>query len=94
MNFTWVPAEFLAQQNVSSWTDLPVWVPAGDDSAGFSAVRNERALGKGLSFRPFALTARDTIDWFATLSEERQTNLRAGIKSDREAEVLKSWHSP
>ncbi len=93
MNFTWVPAEFLAEQNVSGWTDMPVWVPPDDESAGFSDVSNQRALSKGLAFRPFAVTARDTLDWFATLPEERQANLRFGIKSEREAEVLKAWHA-
>jgi 2'-hydroxyisoflavone reductase len=31
----WVPAAFLEAQNVSPWSDMPVWVPAQGDGAGF-----------------------------------------------------------
>lgn len=91
--FTWVPADFLDEQKVQPWSDMPVWIPPIDEMKGFSRFDCTRALAQGLSFRPLADTARDTLEWFEGLSEERRSQLRAGIEPEREAEVLSLWHS-
>jgi 2'-hydroxyisoflavone reductase len=90
--FTWVPADFLAEQKVAPWSDMPVWVPATGDDIGFGQVSTQKAAAKGLTHRPAADTVRDTLNWFATLPEERRSKLRAGISAEREQEVLKAWH--
>jgi 2'-hydroxyisoflavone reductase len=87
----WVPADFLEQQKVTPWGDMPVWVPGGGESAGFSRRRNAKAIGAGLTFRPLARTALDTLAWFKALPSERQAQLRAGIRPDREKQVLEAW---
>jgi 2'-hydroxyisoflavone reductase len=87
--FTWVPANFLAQQKVEAWSDMPVW--AGDE-LGLARTKINRALAKGLTFRPLAETARDTLAWFKSQSQDRQSKLRAGLTPEREAEVLAAWH--
>ncbi len=92
VRFTWVPAEFLAKHNVRAWTDMPVWFPPGSDLGPLAETRIDRAVAKGLTFRPLATTARDTIDWFRTLPPERQSGMLAGLPAAREAEVLKAWH--
>jgi 2'-hydroxyisoflavone reductase len=46
---------------------------------------------KGLTFRPLADTARDTLAWFKAQPPERQ-KLKAGLSAEREAEVLAAWH--
>lgn len=89
--FTFVPAEFLAEQQVSPWGDMPVWVPGQGETAGFSRVSIARALAKGLTFRPLATTGADTLAWFDSQPEERRATVRAGIKPDREAAVLAAW---
>ncbi|SDE07907.1 NAD-dependent epimerase/dehydratase family protein [Aquimonas voraii] len=89
--FHWAPAEFLAEQQVSPWGDMPVWVPGQGESAGFSRHRNDRALAQGLSFRPLAETVAATLAWFDAQPEERRATVRAGIKPEREAEVLAAW---
>jgi len=91
--FTWVDAAFLAEQKVEPWSDMPVWVPPAGDSAGFSRVSCARAIAKGLAFRPVAATVKDTLTWWATLPAERQAALKAGIKPEREIEVLKAWRA-
>jgi 2'-hydroxyisoflavone reductase len=88
---TWVPAAFLDVQNVSAWTDLPVWVPGEGDSAGFAHRNIGRALKAGLTFRPLATTAVDTLAWFRAQPAERQAQPRAGLAPEREAEVLARW---
>lgn len=90
--FTWVPADFLEQQKVSPWSDMPVWVPRRGDAGGLSRTSIKRALGKGLTFRPLAETTRDTLAWFKSLPPERQSKLRAGVTRERETEVLAAWH--
>src|SRR6266576_372085 len=87
--FTWVPANFLAQQKVEAWSDMPVWA---DDELGLARTKINRALTKGLTFRPLAETARDTLAWFKSQPQDRQSKLRAGLTPEREAEVLAAWH--
>jgi 2'-hydroxyisoflavone reductase len=87
--FTWVNADFLKKQKVEAWSDMPVW--AGDE-LGMARTSNGRAIAKGLTFRPLAETARDTLAWFKSQPKERQAKLKAGITPEREAEVLAAWH--
>lgn len=87
----WTPWSFLKEQGVSPWSDLPVWVPAGEPGSGIAAVSNARAVAKGLAFRPVAETARDTLSWWRTLPEARRAQLRAGLSPDRERAVLAAW---
>jgi 2'-hydroxyisoflavone reductase len=86
--FTFVPNDFLKQQKVAAWSDMPVW--AGDE-LGLSRTKIDRALGKGLTFRPLAETARDTLAWFKSRPQDRQSKLRAGLTPERETEVLATW---
>src|SRR5437773_1332010 len=86
--FTWLPADFLQQQKVEAWSDMPVW--AGDE-LGLARRKIDRALAKGLTFRLLAETARDTLAWFKSLPQDRQSKLRAGLTPEREAEVLAAW---
>lgn len=88
---TWVPAAFLDKEKVEAWSDMPVWVPASGDSAGFHKRSIARALAAGLTFRPLATTAADTLAWFRTQPAERQAKLRAGLTPAREAQVLADW---
>ena len=95
--FTWVPADFLAQQNVRGWRDMPVWVPQTAGNAGFSTRSVAKAVARGLTFRPLAVTAKDTLDWAQTRTAEQQKALAegrvAGLSAAREAEVLAAWRA-
>src|SRR5438445_6744159 len=86
--FTWVTEDFLTQHKVEPWSDMPVWT--GKES-GLARAKIDRALSKGLTFRPLAETARDTLAWFKSLPQDRQAKLRAGLTLDREREVLDAW---
>jgi 2'-hydroxyisoflavone reductase len=93
IKFTWADADFLASQTVRGWSDMPTWLPMTGENPGWGRVKVSRAIEKGLTYRPLAQTVRDTIDWFHTLPAERQANMRAGLKPDREAQVLAAWHA-
>jgi 2'-hydroxyisoflavone reductase len=84
----WGSANFLKANNVSAWSDMPVWIPGQGRSFGFHRRDFSRAAAEGLTYRPLPLTAADTLAWFRTLPIERQGKLRAGLKPEREAELL------
>jgi 2'-hydroxyisoflavone reductase len=96
ISFTWVPAGFLEQQKVSPWSDMPTWVPRSDtdDYAG-THVTNARAVAAGLSFRPLATTAVETLAWFNGVSEQGKAQMlkQAGLAPERESVVLAAWHT-
>ncbi|MBC7792048.1 MAG: twin-arginine translocation signal domain-containing protein [Anaerolineae bacterium] len=91
IGFTWVDAPFLEQQKVQPWSDMPVWIPPQPDTGGWARVSIDRALAKGLTFRPLAETVKATLDWHKTRPADRQAKLRAGLSPEREAEVLSAW---
>jgi 2'-hydroxyisoflavone reductase len=72
--------------------DMPVWVPPSGDTAGFARRNISRALSKGLTFRPLALTAQDTLNFYQSEPEAHKAKLRAGLAPDREKAVLAAWH--
>ena len=88
---TWVSTDFLEANNVSAWSDLPVWIPARGDSAGFHRRSIRKALAAGLTFRPLGITAVDTLAWFRAQPADRQAKLKAGLPPDREAALLAKW---
>jgi nucleoside-diphosphate-sugar epimerase len=71
-DFTWVNADFLEAQKVAPWSDMPVWIPPHGEEAGASQISIQRALDKGLTFRPLTDTTRDTLTWFKSQPAERQ----------------------
>src|SRR5438445_621423 len=87
--FTWAPADFLKQQKVDAWSDMPVWT--GDES-GMARTSISRALAKGLTFRSLADTASEALAWFKSQPRGRQSHLKAGVTPEHEAEVLAAWH--
>jgi 2'-hydroxyisoflavone reductase len=84
----WAPADVLKANNVSAWSDMPVWFPGQGRTFGFHRRDLSRAAAEGLTWRPLSITAADTLAWFRTLPSERQGKLRAGLAAEREAELL------
>jgi 2'-hydroxyisoflavone reductase len=89
--FTWVDADFLASQKVVD--DIPIWTSPKGPEIGYALTNINKAVSNGLTFRPLSDTTRATLDWFRKQSTERQMKMRAGLKSQREAEVLAAWHA-
>jgi nucleoside-diphosphate-sugar epimerase len=57
------------------------------------ATARGHTLSKGLTFRPLAVTAKDTLDFYQSQPEERKAKLRAGLAPAREKAVLLAWHA-
>jgi 2'-hydroxyisoflavone reductase len=90
-DFKWASVEFLEQNKVSAWSDLPAWLPERGEDAGFAFVNISKAMRAGLAFRPLEDTVRDTLAWAKTRPAGHEW--RAGLKPDREVELLKSLNS-
>jgi 2'-hydroxyisoflavone reductase len=95
----WAPVEFLAEHQIRGWSDMPVWVPPAPDNAGFSRVSIQRALDQGLTFRPLAVTAKDTVDWFRSLpnqawyrdmNAQQQARIAGALTAEREGAALQA----
>jgi 2'-hydroxyisoflavone reductase len=90
-SFTWVPTDFLLDGHVQAG-ELPIWLPTMGETAGFHAWNVGKSVAAGLTFRPIEETVRATMEWWKKLPETRRNEVRAGIKADREAAILKAWH--
>ncbi|MFY7921271.1 MAG: NAD-dependent epimerase/dehydratase family protein [Gemmatimonas sp.] len=91
--FTFVPADFLREQQVRAWSEMPVWQPAMGPTLGFMQVNCQKAYAAGLTFRPLADTAKSTLDWYKTRPAAEQEKARAGIAPEKEKAVLAAWHA-
>jgi 2'-hydroxyisoflavone reductase len=90
--FTWVSEEFLMQEQVAAWSELPLWLPeeAAPHMRGFMFVTCEKAIASGLKFRPLTETFADTLAWCRTVGSSEP--LLAGLDRDKENALLRKWH--
>lgn len=91
--FTWVSTEFMQEHEVAPWGHMTNWTPPEGPTVGMNQVSVAAAVQAGLTFRPLADTARDTVEWWNSLPEERRGEPRAGLPAELEAEVLAAWHA-
>jgi 2'-hydroxyisoflavone reductase len=92
--FTHVPVEFIEKHQREADGGFPIWVPrSGSPYSGYGSVDNARAIAAGLTFRPLATTVADLLAWFRAQPAARQADVRAGMKREREAELLQAWHA-
>lgn len=93
VRFTWVDTPFLLERKVRPWSDIPIWYPPIGDHKGNGLISPRRAIAAGLTYRPLAVTARDTLDWFKSLKTPwEQAPRHPGLTTAREAELLAEWH--
>jgi 2'-hydroxyisoflavone reductase len=85
-NFHWASVEFLNQNKVEAWSDLPAWIPDDEEGVGFARIDISKAIQAGLTFRPLEETVRDTLEWAGTRPADHEW--KAGLTAEREAEVL------
>lgn len=102
-HFIWVGEQFLVEAGVAPWVEIPLWLPIEEvdaTSIGFLALDCRKALTAGLSFRPLADTIRDTLAWDTARSATPAASSnygfslrRAGLKPEREADLLRAWRA-
>ncbi|MGH9907383.1 MAG: NAD-dependent epimerase/dehydratase family protein [Pyrinomonadaceae bacterium] len=91
-SFTWVSEEFLLQEKVAAWSEMPLWLPqqAAPHLQGFMFINCDKALGAGLTFRPLNVTIRDSLTRHNATGPSEE--LKAGIDTDKEQRLLHKWH--
>ena len=94
IRFTWVPADFLAQHQVTPWGEMPTWLPKSEPEHVISKTNNARAIAAGLTFRPLATSAVDSLTWLQGLPETTRAQVirNAGLPEEKERTVLAAWH--
>jgi 2'-hydroxyisoflavone reductase len=89
----WVPSDWLAQQGVDEWNEIPLWA----DPAGSPSLFNHdtsAAEAAGLACRPVRGTLLDTWDWMRSVPGGWQPSARTpGLHPDREDELLRAWRA-
>lgn len=83
--FVWVSEEFIAAHQVAPWMELTVWVSTADGK-GMLQVSNARARAAGLRFKSTREVVRETLEWARSRPADHE--MRAGLKPEREAELL------
>lgn len=93
--FVWAEEQFLFEHNVQPWTEMPLWIPEhfpleGETEPwkGSFFINIEKAVSTGLSFRPIEDTIYDVYQWEKSRED---TERKAGISREREAELLEAW---
>ena len=90
VSFTWVDADFLRRHEVGAWMEMPVWVYPSPETRGFMDWDCTKAMAAGLTFRPLADTARDTLAWWKERGDDAPA-LRTGLAPEKEAAILAAW---
>ena len=82
-----VDGDWLVEQGVDGG-QLPLWSEGEPELA--LAMGTARAEATGLTHRPFAEVARDTLGW-AEANPDQATNAHTGLSPERERELLDAW---
>jgi 2'-hydroxyisoflavone reductase len=81
----WVDETLLRDHGIGEWYELPLWL-TGEEWHHLPNVPIDRAVATGLTFRPLAETARDTLTLARTGRGDRPWE--AGLTPERERALL------
>ncbi len=81
----WADEQWLLDQNVAPWSDLPAWIPSFSDSSGLDKTSNAKAQSAGFKMRPLEETVRDILEWDKSRG---LPELKTGLKPEREDELI------
>jgi 2'-hydroxyisoflavone reductase len=91
IRWTWVEDyAFLEENNIGG--AVP-WILLAGDNQYMTDIVIDRAVSKGLTFRPLATTVRDMLEWWHSpaLPEQRRASPRFVFSPERERELLEKW---
>lgn len=84
--FVWVEDEFLLEQQVVPFADLPLWLPG--TASNMLRADTTRGQAAGLTVRPAEDTVKDTLVWHRLRGSP---DLKVGLTAEREQEVLEAF---
>lgn len=73
-DLVWTPVPELEARGLG-WNELPLFILRAQDDTALMRVDNAHAVSAGLSCRPLAETARDTLAWSVTQSADRRPSV-------------------
>ncbi len=85
--FKWANLDFILQNHIAPWSDLPAYLPDVGEDVGFSKIDISKAINAGLKFSPISTTIKDTLAWINELPNDYE--MKAGLSKEREKELLK-----
>ena len=91
----WVDDDFLLANDVTIWSELPLWAPMNEACGAAWQMSTTRAERAGLRCRPIRETIADT---WALMREGWEARPRPelpklGIDPDKEQRILAAWHA-
>ena len=104
-SLTWVDADFLRAERVRPYFHMPLWWPPRNDYAypdmisgldggvGAFTINGAKARAAGLTHRPLADIARDTLTWYRSAYPDWPDGRRPGLSTAREAALLAGWRA-
>ncbi|MEO2076129.1 MAG: NAD-dependent epimerase/dehydratase family protein [Bacillus sp. (in: firmicutes)] len=95
VEIVWVNEEFLLEQNVAPWTEMPLWVPVNSPLSpelekawkGAFSINIDKAVQSGLTFRKLDESLTEIYDWEKTRSLG-EVEWKSGMRAEREKELL------
>ena len=91
----WADEEFLLEQKVAPWTEMPLWVPENAPLSpelekpwkGTFSINIDKAVKSGLTFRMLNESISDIYEWEKT-RHISQDEWKSGMRAEREKELL------
>jgi 2'-hydroxyisoflavone reductase len=99
---TWVPDDVLLAHELEPWTELPLWMPRGqegeDNGDHVWDADTSLTVAAGMRNRPVRDTVADTWAWMQDGGAPPEQPPHAhvgshGIDADKEAAILADWHA-
>jgi len=84
---TWVDEQFLLDNEIGIWMELPMWIPETDP--GFQRVDNSAAVTEGLICRPIKTIVREVAAWCANNPAPEKAS--TGLSPEKERTLLELW---
>ncbi|NNF34973.1 MAG: NAD-dependent epimerase/dehydratase family protein [Saprospiraceae bacterium] len=70
----WASEDFLKENKVMSFTDLPLWAPLSEDR-GFMQISNQKLINTEFELSPITSTLEDVMQWY---NKELPSNIAFG----------------
>lgn len=94
-HFTWVPAEFLFERDIASFTDIPQWVSHQETEGAFYLASTDRLRAAGFRTRPYEQLVKDVLRAFHLHHADHDfTEPDKGPRiAQEEQRLLEEWHN-
>lgn len=88
-SLTWLAEDFLAEQGIAPWSDMPAWVPGYP----IMYVDVSASVAAGLTYRSIAQTAADTVVFENNRDQDDERFRPFSLSRERERAALDAWHA-